>query len=62
MAGNWIGCTVKLRANVADGDKGKATIIAEYPDIPGGFRLDRELNGFASWHQSDLIFLDGPQL
>lgn len=32
-----------------------AILVAKYPDIKGGVRLDRLLNGFYSWNEADLV-------
>jgi hypothetical protein len=48
------GDIVRLKPEVADGDKSMSRIALFYGDIEGGARLEAELNGFVSWNIADL--------
>lgn len=48
------GDIVRLKPEVAGGDKSMSRIALFYDDIEGGARLEAELNGFVSWNIADL--------
>lgn len=48
-----IGDTVRLRNR-----KRRAQIVEVLPDIKGGVKLDRPLDGFRYWNKNDLVKID----
>lgn len=52
------GTRVRLKPEVADGDRSVAEVTLLLTDIEGGLRLSERLNGFLFWNEADVEIVE----